>query len=184
MSAPIHISNVSIDVSYKRKIKNKEINSYIQLCFCLFFRCGGRGEALVRIRFLSHVFFFVNLSQRIHFRAIPQRLSAIEWAQRDARGRADSDGTRSGNNNKKKKENERNEKEGSKKPRRKRLKGTDSWGGNWAAINRSASRARLGRKSPRYYNLLPTNEKKEENTQMCVPFISSSSPEVTVSERK
>ena len=78
------------------------------------------------------------------------------------------------NNNKKKRENERNEKEGSKKPRRKRLKGTDSWGGNWAAINRSASRARLGRKSLRYYNLFPTNQKKEENTQMCVPFFSSS----------
>lgn len=78
MSAPIHISNVSIDVSYKRKIKNKEINSYIQLCFCLFFRCGGRGEALVRIRFLSHVFFlsiFPSASISVQFRNIFLRSS-------------------------------------------------------------------------------------------------------------
>lgn len=78
MSAPIHISNVSIDVSYKRKIKNKEINSYIQLCFGLFFRCGGRGEALVRIRFLSHVFFlsiFPSASISVQFRNVFLRSS-------------------------------------------------------------------------------------------------------------
>ena len=94
MSAPIHISNVSIDVSYKRKIKNKEIYSYIFSCVFVCFSGVADGGRLWCGLDSCPMFFFFNLSQRIHFRAIPQRLSAIEWAQRDARGRADSDGTR------------------------------------------------------------------------------------------
>jgi hypothetical protein len=77
------------------------------------------------------------------------------------------------------------EKKKDQKSQEKRLKGTDSWGGNWAAINRSASRAG-GSVVKARYSIQPPSlpSPPPEKIPKCVFQGSSFSSSPEVRERK